>query len=155
LDFQSKHKELQAAITFLKGHYTSNKAFGSYPFKDIPIEFIPKLLRRHVIKKIKMGKTSKKTKCIDAEKYEVMLYLQIEKGIKSGSVTVYNSLSYRALNDELHPKQDWDKNKKSIIKRLENKLLASDINDLLKELTSRLGPRYKEVGSSRLCVELY
>ena len=145
LDFQSKNKELQAAITFLKGHYASNKVFSSYQFKDIPIEFIPKLLRRHVIKKIRLGTTSKKTKCIDADKYEVMLYLQIEKGIKSGSVTIYNSLSYRALNDELHPKQDWDKNKKSIIKQLENKLLANNINDLLKELESRLGPRYKEV----------
>ena len=53
LDFQSKNKELQAAITFLKGHYASNKVFSSYQFKDIPIEFIPKLLRRHVIKKIR------------------------------------------------------------------------------------------------------
>ena len=145
LDFQSKHKELQTAIAFLKEHYASNKAFSSYPFKDIPVEFIPKLLRRHVIKKVKVGTTGKKTKHIDADRYEIMLYLQIEKGIKSGSVTVYNSLSYRALNDELHPKQDWDKNKKSIIKRLENKLLASDINDLLKDLANRLGPRYKEV----------
>ncbi|MCX7091624.1 MAG: Tn3 family transposase [Legionellales bacterium] len=145
LDFQSKHKELQTAITFLKEHYTSNKTFSSYAFKDIPIEFIPKLLRRHAIKKVRVGTTSKKTKCIDADRYEVMLYLQIEKGIKSGAVTVYNSLSYRSLNDELHPKQDWDKNKKSIIKRLENKLLASNINDILKEFTNRLGPRYKEV----------
>lgn len=72
LDFQSKHKELQTAITFLKGHYASNKAFSSYQFKDIPIEFIPKLLQRHVIKKIRMGKTSKRTKCIDADKYEIM-----------------------------------------------------------------------------------
>lgn len=145
LDFQSKNKELQVAITFLKEHYASNKAFSSYQFKDIPIEFIPKLLRCHVIKKVRLGTTSKKTKCIDADKYEVMLYLQIEKSLKSGSVTVYNSLSYRALNDELHPTQDWDKNKKSIIKRLENKLLANDINDLLKELESLLDPRYKEV----------
>lgn len=145
LDFQSKNKELQAAITFLKGHYASNKAFGSYQFKDIPTAFIPKLLLRHVIKKIRMNKTSKRTKCIDADKYEVALYLQIEKSIKSGSVTVYNSLSYRSLNDELHPKQDWDKNRNSIIKRLENKLLATDINDLLNGLSSRLAPRYKEV----------
>ena len=74
-----------------------------------------------------------------------MLYLHIEDGIKNGSVTIYNSLSYRSLNDELHPKQDWDKNKNSIIKRLENKLLATDINDLLKDLASLLSPRYKEV----------
>lgn len=147
LDFQSNSKALRAAITFLKDHYSSNKSFSTHLFKDVPIDFIPKALQRYVIKKIRLGKSSKKTKCIDADRYEVMLYLQIEKGISTGSVTIYNSLSYRALNDELHPKQDWDDNKDAIIKSLENKLLATDINDLLKEFTSRLSSRYKEVNS--------
>jgi hypothetical protein len=94
-----------------------------------------------VIKKTKNEKNNKKVKSINADRYEVMLYLHIEDGIKNGSVTIYNSLSYRSLNDELHPKQDWDKNKNSIIKRLENKLLATDINDILKDLASLLSPR--------------
>lgn len=145
LDFQSKNKALQTAITFMKEHYASNKAFGTYQFKDVPIEFIPKALRLHVIKKTKNEKNNKKIKIINADRYEFMLYLHIEDGIKNGSVTIYNSLSYRSLNDELHPKQDWDKNKNSIIKRLENKLLATNINDFLKDLARLLSPRYKEV----------
>ena len=147
LDFQSKNKALNAAITFLKGYFASNKAFGTYQFNDIPIGFIPKALRRYVIKKTKTEKSNKKIKGINADRYEFMLYLHIEVGIKTGSVTIYNSLSYRSLNDELHPQQDWDENKDSIIKRLENKLLATDINDILKELTSRLSSRYKEVNN--------
>lgn len=147
LDFKSNNKSLQTAIIFLKEHYASNKSFSTYQFKDIPIGFIPKVLRRYVIKKVRLDKSNIKIKCIDADRYEVMLYLQIEKSITTGSVTIYNSLSYRALNDELHPKQDWDNNKDSIIKSLENKLLATDIKDLLKELTSRLSSRYQEINS--------
>ncbi|CAM4497751.1 MAG: hypothetical protein LEGION0403_FIIPPAGN_02529 [Legionella sp.] len=142
---KDKDKALQTAITFMKEHFANNKSFGTYQFKDVPIEFIPKALQRHVIKKTKNQKNNKKIKSINADRYEFMLYLHIEDGIKTGSVTIYNSLSYRSLNDELHPKQDWDKNKNSIIKCLENKLLATDINDILKDLASLLSPRYKEV----------
>ncbi|WP_133137982.1 Tn3 family transposase [Legionella rowbothamii] len=145
LDFHSKNKALNAAIVFLKSHYNSNKSFSTYQFKDIPLEFIPKVLQRYVIKKVRLDKNNKKVKTIDPDRYEVMLYLQIEKSLKTGSVTIYNSLSYRSLNDELHPKQDWDENKHSIIKSLENKLLATDINDILKQLTDRLFLRYKEI----------
>lgn len=135
LDFQAKNKALNDAIVFLKSHFNSNKSFSTYQFKDIPIDFIPKVLQRYVIKKIRRDKNNKKIKSIDPDKYEVMLYLQIEKSLKTGSVTVYNSLSYRSLNDELYPKLDWDENKDSIIKSL----------DILKELTGRLSLRYQEI----------
>lgn len=148
LDFQSKNKALQTAITFMKNHFASNKAFSAYQFKDVPIGFIPKTLRRYVIQKIKTKKSNKKIKSIHADKYEFMLYQHIEAGMQTGSVTIYNSLSYRSLNDELHPKQDWDKNKISIIKGLENKLLATDINDILKDFTVLLSSRYKDVNSN-------
>jgi TnpA family transposase len=147
LEFQSKNKPLNLAIQFLKNHYASNKAFSLYKFKDVPIEFIPRVLRRYVIQKIKAKKNNKKIKSIHADKYEFMLYQYIESGIKTGSVTIYNSLSYRSLNDELYPEQDWEQNKDSIINSLENKLLATDINDLLKELSSRLSSRYEDVNA--------
>lgn len=84
-------------------------------------------MRRYVIQKTKVDKSNKKIKSIHADKYEFMLYQHIEAGIKTGAITIYNSLFYRSLNDELYSKQDWDKNKNSIIKSLENKLLATDI----------------------------
>jgi hypothetical protein len=59
LDFQSKNKVLQTAITFMKEHYVNNKSFGTYQFKDVPIEFIPKALRRHVIKNQEREKQKK------------------------------------------------------------------------------------------------
>ena len=62
LDFQAKNKALNAAIVFLKSHFNSNKSFSTYQFKDIPIDFIPKVLQRYVIKKVRRDKNNKKIK---------------------------------------------------------------------------------------------
>ena len=147
LEFQTENKALLKAIIFLKEIYAHKKPLSNYPFKNIPFEFIPKSQHRYIIKKIHDEKTHKKIKSIHSERYEFILYLHIESGFRSGTVTLCKSLSYRSLNDELHSQQDWDENKNSIIKRLENKLLATDINDILKDLISQLSQRYKEVNS--------
>ena len=148
LDFQSKNKDIEAAINFLKQHFESKLSFKSYHFRDIPIQFIPRSLRRYVIEKIREAGTSKKVKKINGDRYEFMLYLMIEKSINKGATTIKDSLSYKALRDELIPDSEWSKNKTKLIKSLENKLLQTDIKVILSSLNKDLDPKYHKINQN-------
>ncbi|KKB96561.1 Tn3 transposase DDE domain protein, partial [Candidatus Arcanobacter lacustris] len=143
LDFQSKYADLNKAINFMKTHFDSNKSFSDYKFDDIPIQFIDKKMRRHII--IKCKNNNKKIKSINPNAYEFMLYSYIEKYLKSGAVTIKDSISYRSLDDELLAKDYWSREKKAILKNIENQLVCTDIIEILKNLEELLSRRYHEV----------
>lgn len=143
LDFQTKSEDLSKAIAFLKTHFDSHKSFSDYKFEDVPLEFISPSLRRYVITKVKSGNNKKKA--INADCYEFMLYTHIEKHLGKGTVTIKDSLSYRSLDDELIKKEDWDKDKDSILHHLKNQLISIDIEKILGNFESLLSNRYKEV----------
>ena len=145
LDFQTQSNDLSKAISFLKSHFDSNRSFSDYKFEDVPIEFIPSILKRYVITKVKSGKNSKKIKAINPDCYEFMLYTYIEKHLQKGIVTIKDSLSYRSLDDELIKKEGWDKDKESILQSIKNQLISADIAKISDNLESLLSNRYKEV----------
>jgi TnpA family transposase len=145
LELQIKSEDLSKAVSFLKAHFASNKSFSDYKFAEVPLAFIPSALRRYVITKVKSTNSSKKTKTINADCYEFMLYTQIEKHLSKGSVTIKDSLSYRSLEDELFKQEDWDKNQESILKSLENHLISINIKEILDNFESLLNKRYEEV----------
>lgn len=145
LEFQTQSKDLSKAISFLKTHFDSNKSFSDYKFAEVPLEFIPSLLKRYVITKVKSASSKKKIKTINADCYEFMLYIHIEKNLKKGTVTIKDSLSYRSLEDELIKQQNWEQNKDSILQSLENQLISIDIKKILDNFESLLSNRYKEV----------
>ena len=146
LDFQTQSDALTTAITFLKSHIEGNNtSFKSYPFRDVPIAFIPKALRRYVIEKVKEKASNKKIKRVNGDRYEFMLYWQLEKQINSGGVTLKNSLSYKALHDELINSTEWLKNKVTLIRGLGNKLLQTNAQEILNTLKERLKDKYMEV----------
>jgi TnpA family transposase len=143
LDFQSELPTLNKAIAFLKHYFKGNKSFNDYKFQEIPIEFIPKHLRRYVITKVKFN--NKKIKTIDPDRYEFMLYSCIEKNLTKGIVTVKDSISYKSLDDELISKEDWSNNKDTIIKQLETELISNDIVKIISNFEGILNTRYQEV----------
>lgn len=145
LDFQTKDNNLDKAISFLKAHFKNNKSFNDYKISEVPIEFIPRSLKRYVITKIKTGSSKKKIKAINGDCYEFMLYIHIEKNLKKGTVTIKDSLSYRSLEDELIKREDWDKNRNSILQSLANQLISVDIAKILENFESLLCDRYREV----------
>ncbi len=148
LDFQTTSEELGRAITFLKYHFINNKSFGDYKFKDIPIAFITSSLKRYVITKTQSKNSSKKIKTINADCYEFMIYMYIEKNIRKGVVTIRDSLSYKSLDDELIPQAEWDQNKPQILKDLGNDLISTDIEKILNNYESLLGGRYAEINQN-------
>jgi hypothetical protein len=94
-----------------------------------------------VIEKIRLKNSSKKIKKINADRYEFMLYLLIEKGISNGTITIADSLSYKSLNDELIQDDDWNKHKSKLVEKLGNKLLQTDIDTILKQFEKELGSK--------------
>lgn len=145
LDFQTKSEDLSKAIAFLKTHFDNHKSFSDYKFEEIPLEFISPSLKHYVIIKTKSGNGKKKVKSINADCYEFMLYSYIEKHLGKGTVTIKDSLSYRSLDDELLKKEDWDKNKVTILQNLENQLISTDIEKILDNFESLISTRYREV----------
>jgi TnpA family transposase len=145
LEFQTQSKDLGEAILFLKTHFDNNKSFSDYKLAEIPLEFIPFKLRKYVITKVKSANNKKKILTINADCYEFMLYIQIEKALRNGAVTIKDSLSYRSLDDELIGKEDWQENKENILESLSSQLISIDIEQILNQLESLLGNRYHEV----------
>ncbi|WP_425361609.1 Tn3 family transposase [Candidatus Tisiphia endosymbiont of Ceraclea dissimilis] len=145
LDFQTESESLSKAILFLKDHFDSSKSFSNYKFEDIPLEFIPSLLKSYVIEKVKPKKGIKKIRYINADSYEFMLYSIIGKYLAKGIVTIKDSLSYKSLDDELLEREYWNKSKKSIIKSIESQLISISIEQILNQLESSLNERYHEV----------
>jgi TnpA family transposase len=145
LEFQSKSVELNKAICFMKSHFQSNKSFSEYKFEDIPIEFIDKKMKRHVILKLKIKNNNKKTKVINGDSYEFMIYTYIEKHLKSGSVNIKDSISYKALDDELLSKAYWHSDRTHILTSLATQLISTDMSEILNDFEKLLAKRYHEV----------
>jgi len=145
LNFQTKFKNLDKAILFLKEHFQNNRTLSDYEFDDIPLDFIPSSLKRYIIVKTRSRDSNKKIKTINIDRYEFMLYFYIKKNISNGEVTIRDSLSYKDLEDELIDKEDWEKNKLSILKSLDNHLISTDLEKILNDFELLLDDRYLEV----------
>ena len=72
IEFQCTSKLLLNAVNFMQSYLTGKR---KYKFQDVPLDFIPKRLRRFVITNNKVN--GKKVKDIDIKSYEFMLYIYI------------------------------------------------------------------------------
>jgi TnpA family transposase len=143
LDFHCASDELTKAVTFFKIFLASNKPFNQYQYQDVPVKFFPASLKPLLT--FTVNKDKNKEKCIEVNKYEFMVYWQLKKGLADGTVFIKDSLSFRALEDELIDLEYWMKHKDDILKALNMPLLTTDITGLLNSMESRLKQKYKEV----------
>ena len=128
-DFASTSQPINEAIKFLKEYVTSNKSFSDYKYEKIPVSFIPKKIKKYIISKIKIDK--KKVVSFHADNYEFALYLEIEKGLDKGTVTVKDSFNYKSLDDELIDSELWKKNKKKLIEAVSDQLITTNFDKLM------------------------
>jgi hypothetical protein len=102
-------------------------------------------MKRHVILKPKIKNNNKKTKVINGDSYEFMIYTYIEKHLKSGSVNIKDSISYKALDDELLSKAYWHSDRTHILTSLATQLISTDMSEILNDFEKLLAKRYHEV----------
>ena len=132
-----KNNKLAVAINFLRAHFDNKKSFEHYSLDNIPTDFMPNKLLRHVIKK----NTGKK-KHVDGDLYAFMIYLRLKKALESGGAFVKDSINYRHLEDELIPLKVWQRDKDKILRKINNPLFMKPITELLSELEQQLHNQY-------------
>ena len=135
---------LTQAITFLKQHIVSTKSFKSYSIEDIPLSFFPKAHKKYLLTK-PIIKASKNIGVIDGDRYEFMLYLQLQKRICGIDAFVKHSNSYRALEDELIDLEYWTTNKEKILRELNMPMFSKSIVDIVNDLETSIEEQYREV----------
>ena len=145
LEFQTKIKDLNNAILFLKDHFQNSRSSNDYGFDEIPTDFIPSSLKPYIIVKIKSHDISKKIKTINIDRYEFLVYFCIKKNIANGGVTIRDSISYRDLEDELIDNKDWKNNRVTILSSLKNHMITTDIEKILNDFELLLDGRYQEI----------
>lgn len=139
IEFSFDNDSLNNAVKFLHTYICSNKLFQNHSIEDVPSDFIPKSLKRFIMKKSDYG--SKKV--IDWDRYEFMVYWQLQKGINDTSVHIRDSYSYRALEDELIDIEHWTTHKKQLLEELNMPLLSTSIVDILSTLEISIENKYQ------------
>ncbi|HQY22694.1 MAG TPA: Tn3 family transposase, partial [Gammaproteobacteria bacterium] len=142
IDFEGNPdlKDLFKAITFLKSSFQKKELLNKLPLNLIPIKHIkPKLLLDLFIKKVKAKKSGFK-KVINPYQYEFHVYRTIRDHIKSSKIYINTSIGYKSFEAEIKMSPNWQKEKKRILKDLNNPILLRPIQETLAELEGILEP---------------
>jgi hypothetical protein len=110
---------IRKAVDFLRSQMAANRSQKYYPIPDVPLAFIPKSLRIQVIARFADQKDKRrKIGMVNANRYEYMVYLQLNKMLDSGQVYIHNTINYRRLEDDLIPYEYWLANREKILSQL-------------------------------------
>lgn len=139
IEFTCDNEKLQKAIQFLRSHINGSQSFKDYDVKDIPLDFFPKYLKRF------LWDPSVKGKVVNGDRYEFMVYWQLQKGIGDIAVSIKASSSYRALEDELINIEHWATHQQTILDELNMSRLSNNIVDTLEELETSIENKYENV----------
>jgi len=148
VDFSCKNPELEKAVTFLKKVFSSGKDTGNLNYKELPIDFFPKSLRRYYFEKRLVD--NKYKRCFVWNRYEFSIFLKLKEALEAGDVFIKDSITYKSLEDELISKDIWSKDKNKLLKKLDNKLLLRGSDEIISNLKNELNEAYKTVNKNIL-----
>ena len=141
LQFSCEIEGLDNALKFLQKYIDGNKSFYDYTTDEIPLDFFPKTLKRFIMTKSPIDRK----RIVDIDRYEFMVYWQLQKGINDISVHIKDSYSHRALEDELIDIEYWETHKNQLIKELNMPIFSRNIVDILTQLEDSIETKYQEV----------
>ena len=158
INFTCDNHELTKAVEFLRQHIDNNRSFKQYDIGTIPLGFFPKASQRFLLIKL-TKKDKKKTGLIDGDRYEFMVYLQLQKSICDISSHIKDSNSFRALEDELIDIEHWETNKQSILDKLNMPTLSTNIVSILNDFEVNIEENFRYVNQrindgSNSCIKL-
>jgi len=106
------------------------------------MNFFPKSLKRFLFES---HGPSTKEKIIDGDRYEFMVYWQLQKGLSDISVYIRENSEYRALEEELIDIEYWETHKQTLLEQLNMPLLSTNIVYILASFESNIESKYKVV----------
>ena len=133
-----KHLSLQKTINFIKANLEDGKTLTTIPYEDFPKKVISNSVKKHVL--------DDEEKHIAVNRYEYYCYLKIAEYLSCHSLFVNDSTQYRSLQSELIP--NWEKNKKTTLKKLNNKKLSQSIDQFIEEKIKPLDKKILEVNAA-------
>ena len=152
LSISYKHEEnsnLKEAIGYFRKLIKSNKKFIDQAIEEVPLKHIKESIKKYLIYKKEIvdrsNKKKKRRKFIDIKRYEIALYQEICNELSSGKLSVIDSINYRNLDDELIPKEVWEKEKKAILASVSDCIDLTPINKLLSIYKKELENLYRVV----------
>jgi TnpA family transposase len=142
LEFSCSHDGLTKAVLFLKKHLDGEKPFRDYGVPEVPLDFFPKPLKKHLTYKVQVEGQQKAAKKVNGDRYECMVYHQLKNGLANSTVFITDSHCYRALEDELIGLEYWTQHKQDILRQLNMPLLLMDSVELLGKLETSVQAKY-------------
>jgi TnpA family transposase len=143
---QIKDDSLLLAVAFLRQVFSKNKRLKEYHQTEFPQQFIPQKMERYIFDTTseQVDGKSKKSKVLNADKYEFLVYLLLKKGLDAGDIFVRDSCNYKSLEADLVDEKLW-KQKDALIKNLNLPYLHEPIETILARKEAELEALFKRV----------
>lgn len=133
---------LMKAVAFLQGMFRSGKSPQQYKSTKFPTAIIPKGLQAYLY-----PTESDKKKQQDVNRYEFLVYRQLQNALEAGDVFSNNSNEFRRFEDDLISDERW-KNKDAILRDIDSPVLLAPIEKTVAALHDDIDAQLKIVNES-------
>jgi TnpA family transposase len=143
---QIKNDPLLLSVAFLRQAFFKNKSLKEYNLSAFPQAFIPHKFERYVFdsKPVLVNGKSKKSKVLNVDKYEFLVYKLLKDGLEAGEIFIRDSRNFKSFEEDLVDEEQW-KEKNVIIKSLNLPYLDKSIEEILASLEIELEETIKRV----------
>ncbi len=116
---QIKNDPLLLAVAFLRQVFVKNKSLKEYNLSAFPQAFIPHKFKRYIFdsKPLLVNGKIKKSKVLNVDKYEFLVYKLLKDGLEAGEIFIRDSRNFKSFEEDLIDEKLW-KEKDAIIKSL-------------------------------------
>lgn len=145
LDFAGRveNAPLMTAVNFLQKHLRLGHTPRQIDPATFPVELISKRLRAYLFT-AEPGKV--RTKRLDVDRYEFLVYRLLCDAMEAGNVFVKDSNEFRRFEDDLISDERW-KDKDAVLHDLDAPLLQAPIEETLAALHDQLEAKFKAVNA--------
>lgn len=136
----SASDSLMEAVAFLRECFGKGKSLTRYSFEQVPKAFIPQSVKAYVYQTDKNG-----NRCINPDRYEFLIYRLLRNRLEAGDIYVSDSLCFRSFDEDLIPKETWNRDQQRILQEIDAPLLSQPMTKVLNDLEEELEAQYEEV----------
>jgi len=145
LNFVGRVKDapLTEAVNFLQQHLRQGHTPRQIDPTVFPLKMVPKRLRRYLFV---LEKGPDRTRRLEVDRYEFLVYRLLCDAIAAGNVYVQESNEYRSFEDDLISDERW-KNKDAVLRDVDAPILRAPIQITLDALRTELEEKFKRVNA--------
>ena len=136
----SEDDNLMEAVAFLRQCFDNGKSLSRYSFDQMPKAFIPQGMKPYLYQKDGDG-----NRIIHADKYEFLVYRLLRNRLEAGDIYVSDSLRFRSFDEDLIPKDTWQRDRQRILEEIDTPLLSQPMAEVLNGMEKELEAQYEEV----------